>query len=261
MVHPESLNSGQAPANLDEEDVFTAFMRFPKEKADNASESAIVRVEGAASSRNIRETDLPDLEPSLAIPSPFTSTGRPDYSTSDWNAPESTLWTVGGPKHSDIVTPSAFSYPTQVSTCHVETVVPADSPPSWGSGILWCDDCNSNRALDNNHQELLVWLMRHLGFDDEESKWGIFQNHITKKSGVMVVVTGASNQQAVASFIALCCYACYNQHRCSCREVEKIIANGFSSDHLTRRTINECYQASADYGIQWIRSKSAFHRR
>lgn len=59
----------------------------------------------------------------------------------------------------------------------------------------------------------------------------------------MVVVAGASNQQAVASFIALCCYACYNQHRCSCPEVEKMKTNGFICDRSVRRTIDECYKA------------------
>lgn len=252
-MHPKSLNSDQVPVNPDDEDVFAAFTHIGVD-IDN---KLTPRDEDATGAASIPWTDLPDFEHSHANPngetntSIFTPTGSLNNSLLSWNALEPTLCSAGGPEHSEIRTSLAFSFDEQApqqnltheSTCHAVVMVPAAIPPTWGSGILWCDECNSNRALDNDHQELLVWLMRQLGFDDEESKWGIFQNHIAKKSGVMVVVDGANNQQAVASFIALCCYACYNQHRCSCLEVEKMKTNGFICNRFARRTINECYKA------------------
>jgi hypothetical protein len=133
---------------------------------------------------------------------------------------------------------------THDSMCHADTMISAAVPPSWGSGILWCDACDRSGALDNVYQKLFIWLMRQLGCDNEDRKWRIFQKEyrVSKKSGVGVIIAGANNRHAVASFITLCCYACYIQHDCSCSNVKKMKANGFEGNRLPRRTINQCYE-------------------
>jgi hypothetical protein len=157
-----------------------------------------------------------------------------------------------GPAHSVISTSLGFSSGkdasqqdlTHDSMCHADTMISAAVFPSWGSGILWCGACDRSGALDNVYQKLFIWLMRQLGFDNEDRKWRIFQKEyrVSKKSGVGVIIAGANNRHAVASFITLCCYACYIQHDCSCSNVEKMKANGFEGDRLPRRTINQCYE-------------------
>jgi hypothetical protein len=254
MMHPESLNSDQEPVDLGDEDVFAAFTHIGVDTDDKLTP----RAGDATWVANILQTDLPDFEPSHANlnggtnTSLFTPTGRPDSSLSSWNAFEPTLCTVRGPEDSKIGASSAFSFGEQApqqdltneSTCHAETIVPAAILPAWGSGILWCSACNRNGALDNVYQMLFIWLMRQLGFDHEDRKWRIFQKgyHVAKKSDLGSIIAGANNRHAVASFIALCCYACYIQHDCSCSSIEKMKANGFEGDRLPRRTINQCYE-------------------
>jgi hypothetical protein len=158
-----------------------------------------------------------------------------------------------GPAHSVISTSLGFSSGKDASQqdlthdfmCHADTMISAAVPPSWGSGILWCGACDRSGALDNVYQKLFIWLMRQLGFDNEDRKWRIFQKeyHVSKKSGVGVIIAGANNRHAVASFITLCCYACYIQHDCSCSNVEKMKANGFEGNRFPRRNINQCYEA------------------